>query len=84
MAMLIDEEKLAYLCEIAFCMGANDYTISMNKILENYPNIDFDYDCYPYFYDYIYKVANEPKPYQSLLQDIYELINDRNDFDIVR
>lgn len=74
---MTNDVELAYYCEIAFCMWANNIKFKCDKILEKY-DVDFDYDDRPMFYAWLYKYFNMPFPSclaPSLLQQIYYTIN---------
>lgn len=72
----IHEDKVAYLCEIAFIMWANNTKYKCDKIIEKH-GIDFDYDDYLNFYIYVYDTLNVPFPSSltSLLDEIESTIN---------
>ena len=77
--MLLTEEKLAYICEIAFGIWASDYKNSMDNILAEYTALDFDYDCYPDFYEAVLIYSDAKKTQSTLLQCIYDTIDNKEE-----
>jgi len=79
-----DRPTVEYLCEIAFCIWANRYWDEMNNILAEYTSLDFDYECYVDFYKCVLDTADRKNMFMelrpTLLETIYETINNRSNF----
>jgi len=76
---MIHEDKVAYLCEFAFAMGASNTKYKCDKIIERHLErwcwfTSFDYDDYLNFYMYVYDEIF-PLPNGSLLSDLYSIID---------
>lgn len=76
----IHRTDVEYICEIAFCIGANWYKEDMDKILAEYTALDFDYDCYVDFYKRVLLSAERRNDWCTLLETIYEIVNNKKEF----
>lgn len=70
----IHEDIVAYLCEIAYVMWANNTQYDTDKIIEKH-DIDFDYDDRVNFYMYVYDTLVENDSKCSLLDEINETVS---------
>lgn len=72
-------KSVEYISEIAFCIGGNWYKQDMDKILKEYEELDFDYECYVDFYKRILLKAERTNNWTTLLETIYDIVNNKKE-----